>query len=599
MIGATALDPSRHIPGSRAVEDQGIFGALVSPDGSTLTVFFSEQGFDEEAFDFAGQNYIRKFDMSSGQPLGASTPVDTPAFLTPNNSFSIETSTGHLAVSAGYSGLGSLADPRDLGLILLDDQGRVLSGPQEAPPDSYSSPNAGGQVVLETGDRIMTIHASLDLQIVNFLPRQTSDITGQLYTLSGTPVGGRFPIFEEVDHPTNTGPQTAVKAVALTDGRVVVVAPDRNAPEPADGTEAARLRAVILNADGSVSVPDFGLPEAPDHDSGSNTPFFSLNALDNGGFIVGYNIQGSSEREVYAFQTYDADGLPVAHATYVYTLADANAGAAGTQANTLLNLDGSGLIISEGASNARLFSAPVPDAPPAAEPVIATGTEGNDLLEGDEGDDRLDGAGGNDTLLGRDGADTLIGGEGDDILVGGATAADLRDVIYAGAGNDSVDGGAGNDDLWGGTGADTMAGGFGVDTIRGQDGDDVLTGGAFSDLIFGGDGFDFINGGFGSDRVNGGDGADRFFHVGVAGHGSDWIQDFSHAEGDRLVWGGGAASASQFQVNIATTPGAGDAGTDEAFVIYRPTGQILWALVDGAGEGSIELQIGGQVVDLI
>ncbi|KPQ22352.1 MAG: hypothetical protein HLUCCA24_00280, partial [Rhodobacteraceae bacterium HLUCCA24] len=48
-----------------------------------------------------------------------------------------------------------------------------------------------------------------------------------------------------------------------------------------------------------------------------------------------------------------------------------------------------------------------------------------------------------------------------------------------------------------------------------------------------------------------------------------------------------------------TTPGAGDAGTDEAFVIYRPTGQILWALVDGAGEGSIELQIGGAVYDLL
>jgi Ca2+-binding RTX toxin-like protein len=144
-----------------------------------------------------------------------------------------------------------------------------------------------------------------------------------------------------------------------------------------------------------------------------------------------------------------------------------------------------------------------------------------------------------------------------------------------------------------------MEGGAGADTLRGQDGDDVLTGSAFSDLLFGGDGFDFVNGGFGSDRVNGGADADRFFHVGVAGHGSDWIQDFSHAEGDRLVWGGGAATAAQFQVNIASTAGAGDASSDEAFIIYRPTGQILWALVDGAGEASIELQIGGQVVDLL
>ena len=228
-----------------------------------------------------------------------------------------------------------------------------------------------------------------------------------------------------------------------------------------------------------------------------------------------------------------------------------------------------------------------------------SGGGGNDRLDGGRGNDRLSGGTGNDVLNGGDGADTLTGGEGNDIIRGGATAADLRDVVFAGAGNDSVDGGAGNDSLVGGEGNDTIEGGAGADTVIGNQGSDVLTGSAFSDLIFGGDGFDFINGGFGSDRVNGGAGADRFFHVGVAGHGSDWIQDFSDAEGDRLQWGGGAAGRAQFQINIATTPGAGDAGVDEAFVIYRPTGQILWALVDGAGQGAIDLQIGGAVVDLI
>jgi hypothetical protein len=98
--------------------------------------------------------------------------------------------------------------------------------------------------------------------------------------------------------------------------------------------------------------------------------------------------------------------------------------------------------------------------------------------------------------------------------------------------------------------------------------------------------------------VNGGAGADRFYHLGIAGHGSDWIQDFSSAEGDRLVHGG-AAFRSQFQVNLAATPNAGADGVQEAFVIYRPTGQILWALVDGGGQASINLQIGGQVFDLL
>jgi Ca2+-binding RTX toxin-like protein len=226
------------------------------------------------------------------------------------------------------------------------------------------------------------------------------------------------------------------------------------------------------------------------------------------------------------------------------------------------------------------------------------GQGGNDTLGGAGGNDRIDGGPGNDRILAGDGSDTVIGGPGDDIIFGGDSAADLRDVIYAGAGNDRVDAGHGNDLVYGGDGNDTIEGGFGVDEIIGQSGDDVLAGSAFSDLIFGGAGSDFINGGFGSDRVNGGTGADRFYHLGIADHGSDWVQDYSSAEGDRLVFGG-AGVRSQFQVNFAQTQGAGAAGVDEAFVIYRPTGQILWALVDGEAQGAIVLDIGGQVFDLL
>ncbi len=227
-----------------------------------------------------------------------------------------------------------------------------------------------------------------------------------------------------------------------------------------------------------------------------------------------------------------------------------------------------------------------------------TGQAGNDDISGLEGNDRLDGAGGNDTLNGDDGNDTLIGGEGDDMLTGGTSAADLRDVIYGGPGNDVLDGGPGNDELRGDAGNDTITGGVGVDTIFGGDGDDVLTGQAWSDLIFGGNGDDFINGGFGYDRVNGGAGADRFFHLGVADHGSDWIQDYSAAEGDVLQFGS-TATRSQFQVNFTETTDAGTAGVEEAFVIYRPTGQILWALVDGAAQSEINLVISGVEYDLL
>ncbi|MCV2891367.1 matrixin family metalloprotease [Ruegeria aquimaris] len=254
--------------------------------------------------------------------------------------------------------------------------------------------------------------------------------------------------------------------------------------------------------------------------------------------------------------------------------------------------------------------------------VDRTGTVGDDSLTGEVGDDRLDGAGGNDTLVGDygndlllggdgndelvggNGADTLNGGDGDDTITGGGDENDLRDVVYAGEGNDSVDAGAGNDLVYGQGGNDTIAGGAGVDDLQGQDGDDVITGSSFSDLVYGGAGDDFVNGGFGHDRINGGLGADRFFHVGVEGHGSDWVQDYNASEGDVLLFGNETATRAQFQVNFAHTQNAegeraGDDAVQEAFVIYRPTGQIMWALVDGAGQSAINLQIGADLFDLL
>ncbi|WP_282157541.1 calcium-binding protein [Shimia thalassica] len=242
-----------------------------------------------------------------------------------------------------------------------------------------------------------------------------------------------------------------------------------------------------------------------------------------------------------------------------------------------------------------------------------TGSDLDDTLEGGAGSDTLDGRGGNDLLNGNDGADslsggdgsdTLIGGGGDDSLLGGDSSDDLRDVIYGGAGDDTLDGGYGNDELRGDAGNDTIAGGFGADTVIGGTGDDTLTGSAFGDQIFGGDGNDFVNGGWGFDLVNGGTGADRFYHIGIEDHGSDWIQDYDSAQGDVLQFGITSATADEFRVNTGHTATAagersGDDDVAESFVIYRPTGQIIWALVDGDGQSSINLQIGGDVFDLL
>ncbi|MCG6559696.1 hypothetical protein MB818_15915 [Ruegeria sp. 1NDH52C] len=233
-----------------------------------------------------------------------------------------------------------------------------------------------------------------------------------------------------------------------------------------------------------------------------------------------------------------------------------------------------------------------------------SGGSGDDEIFGLDNDDVLKGEDGNDTIRAGDGSDTVIGGNGHDRIHGGESERDTRDEIYAGAGNDHVDGGYGNDLIFGMDGDDTIYGDFGVDELRGQGGDDMITGGAFSDVIFGGDGNDFVNGGFGHDRINGGAGADKFYHVGVIDHGSDWVQDYNAAEGDVLVFGQAGATADQFQINLAHTANAAGerSGSDdmqEAFVIYKPTGQIMWALVDGEGQGSLNLRVGEDVFDLL
>ncbi|SPF80632.1 calcium-binding protein [Pseudoprimorskyibacter insulae] len=226
---------------------------------------------------------------------------------------------------------------------------------------------------------------------------------------------------------------------------------------------------------------------------------------------------------------------------------------------------------------------------------------GDDSLEGREGNDTLIGGAGNDTLHGGADSDTLNGGDGDDLIYGAGSAsngADLRDVIYAGAGNDTIDAGTGNDLVYAGSGDDSAEGGYGSDELIGEAGNDSLSGSALSDALFGGAGDDFLNGGFGFDRLNGGDGADQFYHIGDSNHGSDWIQDYDAAEGDVLFYGGSAVK-DDFLVQRATTPTAGAANVQEVFVTHKSTGVLLWALVDGDAQTSLNVKSGAEVFDLL
>ncbi|MDO6799726.1 calcium-binding protein [Shimia thalassica] len=232
------------------------------------------------------------------------------------------------------------------------------------------------------------------------------------------------------------------------------------------------------------------------------------------------------------------------------------------------------------------------------------GGNGNDDLRAWNGNDRIYGGEGDDYLEGADGSDTLVGGNGNDELRGGSSTSDIRDNIFGGEGTDTIYGGYGNDELRGDNGDDLINGENGADILIGGDGNDTIAGGGSADDAHGGNGSDFINGGWGFDLINGGSGADRFYHLGISDHGSDWIQDYSASEGDVLLFGISTAAQDQFQVNFAHSADAagersGYDNVEEAFVIYQPTGQIMWALVDGGGQASINLRIGGDVFDLL
>nr|WP_239059701.1 calcium-binding protein [Ruegeria sp. PrR005] len=431
---------------------------------------------------------------------------------------------------------------------------------------------------------------------------QSGDVYSRVYGMDGTELRPQINL-GGTDNATLTRPAAdTVNAAVLNDGRVVVTWSNQR-----DGVDTdPELFQAILSATGTV----VRAPELVNTDLHDGSQYDGLVfPLSDGGYAIVYHtIGGTPYRQEALLRQFDASGNPVT----------ASVAFEGDTPNQSLNahfaaifpngfgymLDGFGdefTIRIEGLgepSDSGLVLTGTPEAD------ILTGAAGDDTITGLDGNDRLLGNAGNDSMDGGLGADTLNGGDGDDIIIGGPGEGDLRDVIFAGEGNDSVDAGAGNDQIFGQGGNDTIAGGAGVDEIQGQDGDDVITGSSFSDLVFGGAGDDFVNGGFGHDRINGGTGADKFFHVGASGHGSDWVQDYNAAEGDVLLFGIGSATRDQFQVNFNHTQNAegeraGDDAVQEAFVIYRPTGQIMWALVDGEGQSSINLQIGSDVFDLL
>ncbi|WP_162559405.1 calcium-binding protein [Microvirga sp. 17 mud 1-3] len=219
------------------------------------------------------------------------------------------------------------------------------------------------------------------------------------------------------------------------------------------------------------------------------------------------------------------------------------------------------------------------------------GEGGDDGLTGKAGGDALYGGAGNDWLDGGPGSDILDGGEGWDVVsylsANGSVTVDLTTNQNGGAAAgdrisniEVLQGTNANDYL---TGVD-RGGGSGVQ-LYGEGGNDNLTGKGGGDYLFGGSGNDWLDGGGGSDILNGGAGQDSFAMLTALGAGNvDRIEDFSAAEGDRIVLSRGAfanmasgsLSSGAFKLGTVAT-------TAEQHILYNQSTGELFYDVDGSG----------------
>lgn len=247
------------------------------------------------------------------------------------------------------------------------------------------------------------------------------------------------------------------------------------------------------------------------------------------------------------------------------------------------------------------------------------GGAGREIFMGGLGADLLSGRGGGDRLYGGAGADTLIGGAGNDVLIGGKGS----DLLQGGSGADVLKGGGGVDwadysgSLAGVTASLAQPGGntgdaagdrfTKVEALRGSDHADRLHGDGRANRIDGGGGIDRLYGRGGKDRLEGGEGADWLtggsgadtFVLRRLGDAGDRVLDYRAAEGDRLEISAAWVTRGDLEVRFQAVAGLGKPGLAEALVVHRPSGQVLFTLVDAAGQSELFVQIGTVTYDLM
>ncbi|WP_157489309.1 calcium-binding protein [Lysobacter sp. Root916] len=294
-------------------------------------------------------------------------------------------------------------------------------------------------------------------------------------------------------------------------------------------------------------------------------------------------LDGGSGENVYRFGSgdgydyaYDSGGGAVIELKSGLTLADLIVQGRGNEPGATLRIRGSEdvFVLNGNLAQLRFADGSSYDAAAIRALMLASATEGNDVLVGGGGDDALSGGAGDDVLYGQGGDDVLDGGAGSDELDGGAGADsyvfgrgagsdtliddDADSVLRLGAGisvDDVVLQAYGSSDqghvlrligsedqlrldagrlaqirfddgtVWDAAQirARLLASGDGDDRVLGSSDGDTIQGGAGDDRLYGGAGDDVLEGGAGSDFLEGGGGNDTYRFG--RGSGEDYVRN--------------------------------------------------------------------------
>lgn len=147
---------------------------------------------------------------------------------------------------------------------------------------------------------------------------------------------------------------------------------------------------------------------------------------------------------------------------------------------------------------------------------------------GENGNDTFTSVGWQNVFNGGAGTDTIsYEARSDDPSLGGVTVSLIEGLAQTGANRFETL--VSIENATGSLKADTLIGTNGVNVLKGLDGNDAMDGLRGNDVLVGGRGSDYMLGGVGADRFD-----FNAINESVVGANRDLIDDFSHAQGDRI-----------------------------------------------------------------